>query len=85
MQAGSTTIFNIFGMTGPSSNQESNPQILLVSAGVTEDLFVTRGLHQEPPPRTPTGYKKPSESPPSAKSDKPKARVREPLNVLLLF
>ena len=55
---------------GPSSNRESNPQILLVSAGsshyrcllrsagVTEDLFVTRELHQEPPPRIPTGPKK---------------------------
>ena len=25
--------------------------------GATEDLFVTRGLHQEPPPRIPTGLK----------------------------
>ena len=33
MQAGTTPIFNVFGMTGPSSNRESNPQILLVSAG----------------------------------------------------
>ena len=66
MQAGTTPIFNVFGMTGPSSNRESNPQILLVSAGppyhrllrsagATEDLFVTRELHQEPPPRIPTG------------------------------
>ena len=29
---------------------------LLRSAGATEDLFVTRELHQEPPPRIPTGY-----------------------------
>ena len=28
---------------------------LIRSAGATEDLFVTRGLHQEPPPRIPTG------------------------------
>ena len=28
---------------------------LLRSAGATEDLFVTRELHQEPPPRIPTG------------------------------
>ena len=106
--------FNVFGMTGPSSNRESNPQILLVSAGsplsspftisrgywgpiryqgapleaptpdpqgraptgnwthrttwsllsfpyrsllrsaeATEGLFVTRQLHQEPPPEPP--------------------------------
>ena len=32
MQAGTTPIFNGFGMTGPSSNRESNPQNLLVSA-----------------------------------------------------
>ena len=29
---------------------------LLWSAGATEGLFITRGLHQEPPPRTPTGF-----------------------------
>ena len=29
---------------------------LLRSAGATENLFVTRELHQEPPPRIPTGY-----------------------------
>ena len=29
---------------------------LLRSAGATEDLFVTRGLYQEPPPRIPTGH-----------------------------
>ena len=28
---------------------------LLRSEGATEDLFVTRALHQEPPPRIPTG------------------------------
>ena len=28
---------------------------LLRSAGATEDLFVTRGLHQKPPPRIPMG------------------------------
>ena len=33
MQAGTTPTFNVFGMTGPSSNRELNPQILLVSAG----------------------------------------------------
>ena len=62
---GTTSIFKVFGMTGPSSHRESNPQILLVSAGfplvrllrsagATEDLFVTRELHQEPQPRIPT-------------------------------
>ena len=29
---------------------------LLRSAGATEDLFVTRELHQEPPLRIPTGH-----------------------------
>ena len=64
MQAGTTPIFTVFGMTGPSINRESNPQILLVSAGspyhrllqsagATEDLFVTRELHQEPHPGPP--------------------------------
>ena len=63
MQVGTTPIFNVFGMTGPSSNRESNPQNLLVrtgspyrrllqSAGATQDLYVTRELHQEPPPRS---------------------------------
>ena len=33
MQAGTTPILKVFGMTGPSTNWESNPQILLVSAG----------------------------------------------------
>ena len=28
---------------------------IYISAGATEDLFVTRELHQEPPPRIPTG------------------------------
>ena len=32
MQAGTTPIYNIFGMTGPSRNRESNPQNLLVGA-----------------------------------------------------
>ena len=29
---------------------------ILRSAGATEDLFITRELHREPPPRTPTEY-----------------------------
>ena len=52
MQAGTTPIFNVFGMIGHSTNWESNPLNLLVSAGsplslpfrsagATEDLFVT--------------------------------------------
>ena len=32
MQAGTTPIFNIFGMIWPSTNQELNPQNHLVSA-----------------------------------------------------
>ena len=69
MQAGTTHIFKVFGMTGPSTNQESNPQNHLVgakspyrrllrSAGATEDLFVTKGLHQEPPPGFPWGKRR---------------------------
>ena len=34
MQAGTTPIFNVFGMTGPSTNREANPQILLVGESV---------------------------------------------------
>ena len=67
VQAGTTSIFKVIGMTGPSTNQESNPQILLVSAGspyrgllrsagAIEDLFVIKELHQEPPPRITTRY-----------------------------
>ena len=41
MQAGTTPIFNVFGMTGPSSNRESNQQILLVSAGSPQLLPFT--------------------------------------------
>ena len=57
MQGRTTPIFNVFGMTGPSSNRESNPQTLLVSAGcpislpfydqqVKEDelVFMVRGI-----------------------------------------
>ena len=45
MQAGTTPIFNVFGMTGPSSNRESNPQILLVSAGspLSSPFTISRG------------------------------------------
>ena len=32
MQARTTPIFNVFGMTGPTTNRESNPQTLLVGA-----------------------------------------------------
>ena len=68
MQAGTTPIFNVFGMTGPSTNRESNPQNLLVGArsppiitfydqqGLLRTYSVTRGLHQEPPPQIPTGF-----------------------------
>ena len=54
MQTGTTPIFKVFGTTGPSTNRESNPQNLLVSAGspllspftsFVEDLFITMGLH----------------------------------------
>ena len=36
---------NVFGMTGPSSNRESNPQILLVSAGspLLSPFTISRG------------------------------------------
>ena len=36
---------NVFGMTGPSSNRESNPQILLVSAGspLSSPFTISRG------------------------------------------
>ena len=59
MQGGTTPIFNVFGMTGPSTNRESNPQILLMdppycrlllSAGATEDLF---GSIRSPHPGSP--------------------------------
>ena len=46
MQAGTTTIFKVFGMTGPPYRH------LFRSAGAAEDLFVTREL-QEPPPENP--------------------------------
>ena len=32
MQAGATPIFKVFGVNGPSTNRESNPQNLLVGA-----------------------------------------------------
>ena len=67
MQAGTTPIFNVFGMTAPSCNRESNPQILLVSAGspLSSPFTISRGYlgpihHQgapsgDPPPRIPMG------------------------------
>ena len=61
MQAGTTPIFNVFGMTGPSSNRESNIKIFLVSAGspLSSPFTISRGywgpIRQEPPPRIPTG------------------------------
>ena len=122
IQAGTTPIFNVFGMTGPSTKRKLNPEHHLVpagkggsrggggpprfwgtpklhkegktlracaekrrvlvlnsypdlpfpkscvrpwwglpyhhlvrSAGATEGLFVTRELHQEPPPEPPLG------------------------------
>ena len=61
MQAGTTPIFNVFGMTGPSSNRESNPQILLVSAGspLSSPFTISRGYwgpirYQGAPSRAPT-------------------------------
>ena len=64
--AGTTPIFKVFGMTGPSTNRESNQQILLVSAGspLLLPFTISRGYwgpirHQgapsEPPPRIPKG------------------------------
>ena len=61
MQAGTTPIFNVFGMTGHSTNEESNPLNLLVSAGsplslpfrsagATEDLFDTGSSIRSPHP-----------------------------------
>ena len=45
MQAGTTPIFKVFGMTGPSNSQESNPQILLVSAWspLSSPFTISRG------------------------------------------
>ena len=45
MQEETTPIFKRFGMTGPSSNRESNPQILLVSAGspLSSPFTISRG------------------------------------------
>ena len=40
MQAGITPIFKVFGMTGPSTNQESNQQNLLVGARPPPPLIV---------------------------------------------
>ena len=53
MQEETTPIFNVFGMTGPSSNRESNPQILLVSDGspLSSPFTISRGPH----PRSPRG------------------------------
>ena len=52
---------NVFGMTGPSSNRESNPQILLVSAGspLSWPFTISRGYwgpirHQGAPSGAPT-------------------------------
>ena len=94
MQGGTTPILNVFGMTGPSSNRESNPQILLVSArspyrrllrsaGATEDLFVTRVLHQEAPPRIPTGCSGNSWQRPKLQNFQRKSTPGPPLNAIL--
>ena len=52
---------NVFGMTGPSSNRESNPQILLVSAGspLSSPFTISRGYwgpirYQGAPSEAPT-------------------------------
>ena len=60
IQAGTSTFFKVFCMTGPSTNWESNPYNHLASAGspyrrlvrsveATEGLFVTREPHSGPP------------------------------------
>ena len=45
MQEETTPIFNVYGMARPSSNRESNPQILLVSAGspLSSPFTISRG------------------------------------------
>ena len=45
MQAGTTPIFNVFGMTGHSSSRELNPQNLLISAGspLLSPFTISRG------------------------------------------
>ena len=45
MQAETTPIITVFGMTGPSTNRESNTQILLVSAGspLSSPFAISRG------------------------------------------
>ena len=52
---------NVFGMTGPSNNRESNPQILLVSAGspLSSPFTISRGYwgpirYQRAPSGAPT-------------------------------
>ena len=61
MQAGTYPIFKVFGMTGPSSNRESNPQNLLVGARSPLSLpfTISRGnwgpiRHQRAPSGAPT-------------------------------
>ena len=61
MKGGTTPIFKVFGMTRPSSNRESNPQILLVSAGspLSSPFTISRGFwgpihHQGAPWGSPT-------------------------------
>ena len=45
MQGGTTPIFNVFDMTGPSTNWEWNPQNLLVSARspLSSHFMISRG------------------------------------------
>ena len=49
----SLPFLNVFSMTGPSSNRESNPQILLVSVGspLSSPFTISSGYHQEPQPQ----------------------------------
>ena len=61
MQQETTPIFNVYGMTRPSSNRESNPKILLVSAGspLSSPFTISRGYwgpirYQEAPSGDPT-------------------------------
>ena len=67
MQAGTTPIFKVFGMTGPSTNWESNPQNLLVGARFPLSSFYNQqallraysspgGSIRSPHPRSPRGF-----------------------------
>ena len=59
MPTGNRTHKSSWSVLGPPYRR------LLRSAGATEDLFVTRELHQEPPPRIPKGYLMVNPQPPT--------------------